>query len=79
MKCFCDVLIKLNIEIMLNSKLCIALLTSSAYPFLEIVANLRVYNITNVGPGHLPNLPEDRKRINYLLMTESEFEDEIKL
>jgi hypothetical protein len=73
MECLGYVIIKLNIEVMLNSQLGIALLASLAYPVLEIVANLREYHVADVGAGHLPNLPENREGINHLLMGEGKF------
>jgi hypothetical protein len=77
MKRFCYVRIKLDVKVMLNSKLGIALLASLAYPVLEIVAKLRKDHVTYVGAGHLPDLPEDRECIDHLLMSESKLKDKI--
>jgi hypothetical protein len=60
MKRFCYVRVKLDVKVMLNSKIGITLLTSLTNPILEIVADLRENYITNVGAGHFSDFPEDR-------------------
>jgi hypothetical protein len=57
MKCLCNICIELNIELLVDGDINIALMTALIHPFLEDISETCEDYVTNVGAGHLPDLP----------------------
>jgi hypothetical protein len=68
-----------DVELLFYRDLLVALLASLIDPFLEIITQASKDDVTNIGAGHLPDLPRNRKAVHHLLMGKCELQDQIQL
>ena len=69
--------IERDARVVVAGELLVSLLASRLHPSLEVRAHQRVDHVADVGPGHLPGLPDNGKRVDDGSVAHAEVQDEL--